>query len=303
MTEQDSSTGTNNDDNVVSPEENDQVSPKEEETDTQEDQKEDDSEDTSKKKEEEESEDSDTDPIDDLFTGQEPENDPANLSGTEHLKLAVDKKFDELREGLEEGKPEAIQEFRSLKPKMQEGVAKRFKIDGEEVQDAKSLLDFLGAEYPDTKEDKGKASVITEKDAELIKSNLTNQFRDQAEKSGLKFEELKKQGTYKAVVQSAKEALANMQKYNVPPSDFGKFFDFEKEWEMATIAQQKEASYKEGQKAQKKVNNANNSSPSQNSEIDTGTEGIPLATSADFMKLSKDEQIAYQRVHKGVFLD
>ena len=303
MTEQDSSTsGTNNDDNIVSPEKADQVSP-EEKADTHEGEG---SEKKDNPKSSEENEDKnkenpdapDTDPIDDLFSeGSEPEN-SANLSGDKHLEMAVGKKFDELRDGLEEGNSEAIQKFRSLKPKMQEGVAKRFKIDGELVKDTKELLDFLEVEYPENA--KKESSSDSGKDEKLIKAHLVDQFRNQAEASGLKFEELKKCGEYGAVVASAKGTIALLKQKGLPLSDFDQFFDFKKEFQNATLDLQKKGSYKDGMDAQRKIGVAQNASSDNPSDKHVGGKDVSgLVNSSDYYNHSDDAwKDAYRAKHE-----
>ena len=252
----------------------------------------------------EENKEPESDPIDDLFEAEKP--DPANLTGDKHFQIAADKKFDELRGGLETGDKESISAFQSLKPKLQEAVAKRFRIDGDEVGSAKDLMEFLSAEHGAIEkegEDKDKSTPISQKDAEFIKAKLTNQFRAQAEKSGIKFEDLKKDGTYKAVVEGAKNSIALMQKNGIASDQFDSFFDFEKEWLAATTRLQTEKSYKEGMEAQKKVNTAHNSNPANGTAMKNGTEILPLMNTEDFMKLPQEKQVQYQEMHQGVFLD
>ena len=304
MTEQDSSKVQNDDTTIVSTEGEDQVSP-DEKQDTQEDKNEGTSNsDAEDKTKEEENKEPESDPIDDLFEGEKP--DPANLTGDKHFQIAADKKFDELRGGLESGDKESISAFQSLKPKLQEAVAKRFRIDGDEVGSAKDLMEFLKAEHgviENEGNDKDKSTPISQKDAEFIKAKLTNQFRAQAEKSGIKFEDLKKDGTYKAVVEGAKKSIVLMQKNGIASDQFDSFFDFEKEWLAATTRLQTEKSYKEGMEAQKKVNTAHNSNPANGSPMKTTNEILPIMNTEDFMKLPPDKQVQYQATHQGVFLD
>ena len=255
-----------------------------------------------------ESEEVQADPIESLFSEKNGDDDLSsdseNLSaGAKNFQVAAAKKFEELRDGIVNGDPKAIEAFRELgkRPKMQEAVAQKFTIEGEAIESAKDLEKFLQEEYGENEsENQSQGSEFTEKDEKIIKASLIESFRDQAEKSNLKFEELKKSQEYKRVIDSAKKTIEFIKLKKLLPSDFDTIFNFEKEFAIATIEAQKGNSYREGMEQQRKISNAA-SAPASNATHNTNANpdvSTLVPESVYHSSTDKEWRDAYRRAHR-----